>query len=95
MGALSDDESPIPLFLEFEDSNYVNVLTEFKKRYELDNLCAIFVTTKMVTEECDDKLIYESPDHGKTIYVRRFGSLERHLLQDSKADTVRGLWKIK
>ena len=95
MGALSDDESPMPLFLEYEDSNYVNVLTEFRKRHEDNNLCAIFVATKMVTEEGDDKLIYESPDHGKTIYVRKFGSADRQLLQDARADMVRGLWKIK
>lgn len=27
----------------------------------------------------DDKLIFESPDGGKTVYARRMGETERHL----------------
>lgn len=95
MGTLSEGEAPCPLFMEYEDESYLKVLEMFKEMYEEKKLCAIFVATKKVTDpEYDDKLIFESPDNGKTVYVRKFGSVERTLLDEAESDKVRGLWRL-
>ena len=34
-------------------------------------------------------LIYESPDKGKTVYAREFGSLERKLIKEPSKDNAK------
>lgn len=95
LGSLSEGEEPCPLFLEYEDLSYLKVYEEFRRMHE-ESMCAIFVASKIVDEASDaDKKIYESPDNGKTVYVRKFGSSLRILLNDDEADRLRGLFRIK
>jgi hypothetical protein len=95
MGVLSEGEAPCPLFMEYEHESYLKVLELFQEMYAEKKLCAIFVATKKVVDpEYDDKIIFESPDNGKTVYVRKFGSVERMLLDESESLKVRGLWKL-
>ena len=96
MISLSTGEEPSPLFMEYEDESYLKVHEVFKKKYDDGDLCAIFIDTRMIAEPEDaEKKIYESPDGGKTIYVREFGSNLKRLLDDDEADRLRGLIKIR
>jgi hypothetical protein len=97
MGTLSEGEAPCPLFMDYEDESYLKVHEMFQEMYEEKKLCAIFVATKTVIDpEYDDKIIFESPDNGKTVYVRKFGSVERTLLDEKESESLRlrGLWKL-
>ena len=44
-----------------------------------------------------DNYIFESPDHGKTVYRRKFGEKDRtlHLIDDSVTETLDELKNVK
>lgn len=96
MISLTSGEEPSPLFMEYESESYLKVHEEFRKKFDAGDLCAIFIDTRTIQDPEDKgKMIYESPDGGKTIYVREFGSNLKRLLDDDEADRMRGLIKIK
>lgn len=96
MVSLSEGEEPSPLLLEFENESYSKVHQVYKEKFNNGEMCAIFIDTRTVADEEDrGKMIYESPDGGKTIYVREFGSNLKRLLSDDESDKMRGLIRIR